>query len=280
MIKENGDLGHQVRHLTFLIETGEQKNLDDDNAEDTDAIITNKLVTFRNVEEMQLRNQELLKAVRSLTEDLKSYEEEKASSTLEIEIQALTKSRQVMQADLKQMKALYESARAERDMLKNTPRNRSPTQNRVRDPSPSTDESMWRDKIKEETQRFDDFRAELENDRKVLREELKIERQISADHSNKINILEFKLSDAKSAISLLESAKTALNHEAEQLRLRVTTLSVQETEFTNRLTAADTELMQLKSKHEKVREEIIHAHALTELLRVRRFPLILAHQLI
>ena len=74
------DMGRQIQTLLQEIEesNGNVPRVTESNLMDSERIISDRLVVFKNIEELQIRNQELLRVVRVLSEEKERIEKEKA----------------------------------------------------------------------------------------------------------------------------------------------------------------------------------------------------------
>lgn len=122
--KENSDLAKQVRVLLREIEQRQQEEQEESTGLElnADQIISERLLTFKNIDELQMRNQELLKALRHLSLEKEEDSEMKSKfDMLTEELQELKEMReQESEALLKQRneyKELYERVMEENKKL-------------------------------------------------------------------------------------------------------------------------------------------------------------------
>lgn len=120
------DLGRQIQTLLGEMEgVGEEKStgLDhhDEQVVDAGQIIEERLLVFRNVQELQVRNQELLKVVRELSQQQETLELERLQK-VEVEMRAALEANVAELADLREQRqkqaSLVESLIRQRDMLR------------------------------------------------------------------------------------------------------------------------------------------------------------------
>lgn len=107
--KQATDLGRQVRHLVREVEELRgNRRMDDGPADEAvtssdgsaDSVITRHLVTFRDVEELQRRNVELLNALREVTE----RQEEEERSALSEKTAGIERALEKALAEVEQMR--------------------------------------------------------------------------------------------------------------------------------------------------------------------------------
>ncbi len=88
---------------------------------DSDHVISERLVVFRNIQELQLRNQELLRVVRELSQQQEAVEVEKlctAEAELRKRLEETSNELEEMCEARRRQTALVESLVRQRDMLR------------------------------------------------------------------------------------------------------------------------------------------------------------------
>ncbi|XP_064626009.1 nucleoprotein TPR-like [Lineus longissimus] len=208
------DLGLQVRMLVKELEEArgtcvstsqDVANVSVGEVSSSSNLITEKLVTFRSIEELQEQNQKLLQVVRELSE--KREEEDKM--TVDAKTSELKKELDVALEELNDIRAartrqaeMVESIVRQRDMYRvllaqtsttpipsspfqtSTPARRAPASPAVQSDSPATDK-----RLKEATSAIKDLQEELAtykkeraNNEKLLNDQLDKTRQELSDH--------------------------------------------------------------------------------------------------
>lgn len=89
---------------------------------DTDRLISDRLVMFSSINELQVKNAELLRIVRALASKLEAEEQEKQLQLKNFELDAITEATEAietLQEDITHLKARLAACERERDMYKN-----------------------------------------------------------------------------------------------------------------------------------------------------------------
>lgn len=119
---EVGDLSHQVQSLLQEIdENAHGSYVPEQPGQDSNSVITGRLVSFKNIQELQIRNQELLRVVRQLSADQESDELERArlaDAATTAKLDAAHKELQELREARQRQTIMVESIVRQRDMLK------------------------------------------------------------------------------------------------------------------------------------------------------------------
>lgn len=113
LIRQRSDLAHQVQYLLIQVEIKDDANgpltseenafikrivMSDDNSMDSDSqkVISQRLLTFHNITELQSKNMELLDSMRTLADKLEKEELEKKSYTRKVENNAVQEAKEAI----------------------------------------------------------------------------------------------------------------------------------------------------------------------------------------
>lgn len=127
-----GDLGKQVQHLLRTMELGgeeiEQQETDSaslvtavSNIMDANQVINERLVVFRNIQELQVRNQELLRVVRELSSQAETAEVDRlkaADMDMRARLGEMARELEELREVRQKQTTLVESLIRQRDMLR------------------------------------------------------------------------------------------------------------------------------------------------------------------
>ena len=128
--KQLSDLGMQVRHLTRQIARHSNPNLPEDDDDepglvpdqtDTDQLITDQLLLFKNLYQLQQQNQKLLRITRELASKMETEEREYMDSVKDLESKAITEAHEVigkLKVEVERQRLKMETYIRERDMLR------------------------------------------------------------------------------------------------------------------------------------------------------------------
>lgn len=123
------DLGAQVQHLLRTMESsgsvpdvgGRLGEGDGDGIVDADQVISERLVVFRNIQELQVRNQELVRVVRELSSQQEMSEIERlrtADNEMRAKLGEMSRELDELRETRQKQTALVESLVRQRDMLR------------------------------------------------------------------------------------------------------------------------------------------------------------------
>lgn len=119
---EVADLSHQVQSLLQEVDEGAHGSyVPEQPGRDSDSVITGRLVSFRSIQELQVRNQELLRVVRQLSAEQESDELERArlaDAATKAKLDAAHKELQELREARQRQAIMVESIVRQRDMLK------------------------------------------------------------------------------------------------------------------------------------------------------------------
>lgn len=241
----------------------------------TDKLISQRLVLFKNISELQEKNQEQLKIIRQLGAQMESEEalaaKNKAAQDHE-EVQRLQAKVESYKDELKSLIARSESYIKERDMFRRMLQHRGQIpnnsdlaslfgqsiqsqQNTLSAPNEpndnkNTDLSMA---IRNLQSQYDQYREEQTIDRKTLREQVARLSQEKSELQAQISKIKSQLTLATDRFDLLNSNYTMLSNENKELQKRTQILSE---------TAAKQDM-----RTQQVAEDLIEAKGLLESMR-------------
>ncbi len=185
------DSGRQVQALLQEIAVRDDPSLDSvdfnmsaGTLEDTDSdqVITNHLVLFKSLPQLQQQNQRLLKTARGLAAQWEKRQADIEADWRKEETQALTEASEAvkdMEEELRRQKVLSLAHQRERDMYRNLlarqgrdPSTQSATVAFSADPSADDNYTDYRRLLEEQQSLFETFKSEMGIDSAKLKEDL------------------------------------------------------------------------------------------------------------
>jgi nucleoprotein TPR len=148
---------------------------------DTDIVISERLTTFRNIEELHQQNQNLLRVVRQLGDRMEKEEKEHQTRMENLESSAILNATQMideLQAELRSVRIQREGLLRENDILKGSSI-RQPTPHEDKTPSPQNNKCTTppihinQDNLRVLEKNFEIYRRETSADMQELNEEIK-----------------------------------------------------------------------------------------------------------
>uniref|UniRef100_A0A336LSK8 Nucleoprotein TPR n=1 Tax=Culicoides sonorensis TaxID=179676 RepID=A0A336LSK8_CULSO len=296
---ERGDLSRQVCHLLYkLEEIGNQSLLESGNEVTTDMtsneVITKKLVTFSNIEELQETNTKLLLLVRDLSSKLEEMEESLNSDSnqkFEAKINMYTKKIEEMRNSQEFQTQMIESCMKQRDRYKelymeSLKRTSCSSENDVelvsctikkqKDDTQINEvvknlEDMINQKnqeIEELKQSYEKYKTEKSVNEKIINDQLENMRIELRDQTSKnykiASVIEFKTEQLKINNKTIEMYKRQIasleernkNYEITISRHEISlkTLTEDIVKMQNKLTSTEINLEQLKYENQNLRE--------------------------
>eukprot|EP00842_Homolaphlyctis_polyrhiza_P006575 jgi/Hompol1/6919/HPOL_000686-RA len=131
LVQETRDLGRQVQALIRQVELArsgygsgpsfDESPRDNLNGLDADTVISERLVVFRNIEELQTHNQQMRKALRDMTRNMEQLAAQQAKTntsadkTISAELDDTRRKLEIMQEELRQASLQLETVTNERD---------------------------------------------------------------------------------------------------------------------------------------------------------------------
>jgi nucleoprotein TPR len=251
-----------------------------ENMTDTGRFIAERLVLFRDVSELQEKNQQMLRLVQTLGDKLEGEEaQEKERQTQEFrnENEALRSEIERLKRELSTTVTTIDSYMKERDMFRRMLQHRgqlpadgdlqtmfgqsvppqTPSRNGqggMEPPTPRARDVEDLNKLLKEQQKFfDDFRNESAEDRKMLKE------QVDALAREK-STLDIELAKAKSQLTLADERYSMLQSTLERMRSENNELQKRGHELSEQITRQDLRVQQ-------VVEELAESKSMTDSLR-------------
>ena len=214
---------------------------------DSDALISERLVVFRNIEELQNQNQTLRRTVRSLSKKMEEFEAEKTDK--EIHLQEMNEAKRVIESLSEQvrMQSLkLDTFVRERDQWKKIAEGRassaSPPKEKIMSPSfRSSSPAMGMETIElqktiqSQLQELDMFKRESNTNIKMLKEQLE---SIQADKMN----VSIELARATSQLSWQEERYNLMVGNLELQTKEVVVLREKLSILTNNLTRQESKM--------------------------------------
>ncbi|KIV97897.1 hypothetical protein PV10_01597 [Exophiala mesophila] len=284
------DLGSQIRHLmieqhvrergeTLTREDYEQleaqasQALADDLADlsETQQVINQRLIIFRNITELQQQNESQLKTIRNLVKQLESNEakeKDQQHHALQQDVEHLRQQVSTLKDELKSQLAQSNSFAKERDILRSMLTKRGLLKDGVqpadfsrslpvpRGESPAVSGSGDADYgklLKELQQHFDTYRREASTDHTSLK--------------TQVDDLTRKNSTLQADISRTVGQLTAANQRYEMLQANYNSLKTENSEIQKRSWSSMEMAAKQELKTQQVAEELVEARGLVDSLR-------------
>ena len=282
------DLGAQIQMLLFNMHCRE-KGLDElsieetlhlqklergqveGNAENINGMILQRLVVFKDIQELQEKNEKLLQVTHELGQNMES-EEAIAAKNQAVEDHKerirLQEELEVFRDTLRGFKIKTESITKERDMFRRIVESRASADEiasalghpprdgvlaSIENNSPMNADSDYATLLEDIRKEFDDYRKEQTTDRKTLKEQIE---KLSADRNrlqSEVSRISSQLSLASERFDMLKSNYAALENENKELQKRNNALSE---------SAAKQDI-----RTQNVAEELVEARAMVESMR-------------
>ncbi|KAJ3571709.1 hypothetical protein NPX13_g5285 [Xylaria arbuscula] len=282
------DLGAQIQMLLFNMHCRE-KGLDElsieetlhlqklergqveGNAENINGMILQRLVVFKDIQELQEKNEKLLQVTHELGQNMES-EEAIAAKNQAVEDHKerirLQEELEVFRDTLRGFKIKTESITKERDMFRRIVESRASADEiasalghpprdgvlaSIENNTPMNADGDYATLLEDIRKEFDDYRKEQTTDRKTLKEQIK---KLSADRNrlqSEVSRITSQLSLASERFDMLKSNYSALENENKELQKRNNALSE---------SAAKQDI-----RTQNVAEELVEARAMVESMR-------------
>lgn len=284
------DLGTQIRFLLIeqhvkeygasmtredfdQLETQANQAVTDDmaNLSETQQVINQRLIVFKNITELQQLNEDQLKTIRNLVTELESNEakeKEIQNHALQQELESARQNIATYKDELKSQMIQSKSFAKERDMLRNMlirrghlPAGIHPTDFSKSLPIPAAEspaasvagESDYAKLLKDVQHHFDSFRQESSADRTTLK--------------TQVDELSRKNSQLQTEISRTVGQLTAANQRYEMLQSNYNSLKTENGEIQKRSWSAMENATRQELKTQQVAEELVEARGLLDSLR-------------
>lgn len=285
--KQVNDLSRQVQHLLIqnkLVSdtanpltadeyAGLQKILQGDNTPnqtDTDKIISQRLVLFKNTVELQKQNANLLKVTRELGLRMENKEKEAAQKVEEIESSVITEAKETivsLQQDVDSLNAKIEGLQRERDMFRRIVSTKADDGISRLDNIENTAEGSANTQIQhlikqnnELSARAKDLETQLSNIRCETSETVKSIDAKNAELTAERADLQIKLAKTESRLELAEERQKNSNSNLEIIRS-------ENEDFKKRTNSLQTTISTQDLRIQKLAEDLLVANSATENIR-------------
>lgn len=270
-IKENGDSMTREDFDQLEAQANQAMTEDMANLSETQQVINQRLIVFKNVIELQRQNEDQLKTIRNLVTELESNEakeKEIQNHALQQELEDARQNIATYKDELKSQMAQSKSFAKERDMLRNMlirrghlPGGVQPTDFSKSLPIPAAEspaasvagESDYAKLLKDVQHHFDSFRQESSADRTTLK--------------TQVDELSRKNSQLQTEISRTVGQLTAANQRYEMLQSNYNSLKTENGEIQKRSWSAMENATKQELKTQQVAEELVEARGLLDSLR-------------
>jgi nucleoprotein TPR len=267
----NGDLTEDERRVMQEMNDAYEAGVD---YTDTDKIISQRLIIFHNIVELQQQNQNLLRVTRQLGEKMEQDEREYQSKVENLESEALDKATQVidrLRDELKSNRIKMDSIIRERDMFRQTLSGRGTvheTQTTDAGSQPVVPSAEQQNLLRELQAQFDAYRNEAATDQRTLNDQI---RSLTAQSSEAlINAAKYKsqMELANERYKILQGNMEMVKQESEELRKRIGRMQEQQARQDVKVQQAAEELVDVRAFVESLRTENVNLKAEKTLFRV------------
>lgn len=276
------DLSRQVQRLLFEIEEQGFRSNPLTEAEVTalnrllnqrtsgssavDNLISERLILFKNLQELQQQNEQHLRITRQLGAKMEREEEANRKRLEDLESSALTEANAIisrLNTETRSMQVRMESYVRERDMFR-----RMLTQNTTNESSSSQPEMPFMNisetsgtKLQEIQDQFETFKTETATDRQTLTQQLAAAVKDRNDLALQVARISSQLSFTEEKHKMLIGSVDMMRREVEESRKRMTQLQELSTDQDRRAQHIADELIDNKSSLESLRSETAHLKA-------------------
>ena len=268
----NGDLTAEESRIMQQMNEAYEAGLD---FTDTDKIISQRLIIFHNIVELQQQNQNLLRVTRQLGEKMERDEKDYHSKMENLESEALNKATEVinqLRDELKSMRTKMESYIRERDMFRRMASGKAQGASEMQlDPvsSPPLPPSEEHQNMLRELQvQFDTYRNEAATDQRTLNDQI---RTLTAERSEAmISAAKYKsqMELANERYKILQGNMEMVKQESEELRKRIQRMQEQQARQDLKVQQAAEELVDVRGFVESLKTENANLKAEKTLLKV------------
>ena len=280
------DLGRQIGQLLFLQEiqnsdmSGEELEVLRQISEhadeglglsDTDILINERLTIFKNIQELQSQNQNLLKVTRELGQRLEREEKETRKRMGDLESSAVDEARNVidnLREELKASKVKAESFMRERDMFRRmmlTSREGDFNVSRAAQEEPQENPVDYSNLLRDLQVQFDAYRNETAVDNRTLNDQIK---KLAGENSK----LQIQVARDSSQLELSSERQKIVSDTMEMMRKENDDLRSRNTKLHETVAKQDTRTQQvviesvdLTSTNESLRAELSNLKSEKEL---------------
>ncbi|KAF8340345.1 uncharacterized protein EI90DRAFT_3035253 [Cantharellus anzutake] len=280
--RQLSDLGRQVQALLREVSVHEDPSLGgvgfdlpEDTIEDTDSdqVITNHLVLFKSLPQLQQQNQRLLKTARGLAAQWEKRQADIETEWCKEETQALAEASEAvkeMEEELQRQKVLSAAHQRERDMYRNllTRQGRDPGAGSSTEATSAPagtgegDSSGYRRLLEEQQSLFEAFKTEMGVDSTKLKEDLaRAQRdlgQLSAQLAKanaQIDFLQERIKIAQNSAELQSQENTNLQKRNQQLQETVGKTEIRSYHVSEELRDVKVTMERLRSENASLQAE-------------------------
>jgi nucleoprotein TPR len=268
----NGDLTAEENQMMQQMNEAYESGLD---FTDTDKIISERLVIFNNIVELEQQNQNLLRVTRQLGDKMEHDEKEYQSKMENLESEALNKATEMinqLRDELKSMRTKMESYIRERDMFRRMATGKVPpgtpdNQLMVAPSTPGPSEEQ-QNLLRELQLQFDTYRNEASTDQRTLNDQI---RTLNAERAEAlINAAKYKsqMELANERYKILQGNMEMVKQESDELRRRVQRMQEQQAKQDVKVQQAAEELIDVRGFVESLRTENANLKAEKTLFKV------------
>ena len=252
--QENEDLSRQI--VAIMVEQhgiGESGEFEYSASTDSEAVINEKLVIAKNVEELHQQNKKLLMVVRELTAKQEELENELEASKDNTTAEELMEARQViegLQESQRNFENRIDACLKERDMWKRMAEKGGATENviqlqKVIDPTINSELEI---KYRELQKDFDIYRKEMETNQEILNNNLENARKNVSD-------IRTTLAKKESQIDYIKEQNLLNKTECEKLRSEASSLREQNSHLSGIITAHEQNISEMTNQLAGLKEE-------------------------
>jgi len=270
----NGELTAEENQVMQQMNDAYEAGLD---FTDTDKIISQRLIIFHNIVDLQQQNQNLLRVTRQLGDKMERDEREYQLRMENLESEALNKATEVinqLKDELKSMRTKTESYIRERDMFRRMASGKIPpgTDSQLAITSSQSGPTEEQHNVLRELQlQFDAYRNEAATDQRTLNDQI---RTLTAERSEAlINAAKYKsqMELANERYKILQGNMEMVKQESEELRKRTQRMQEQQAKQDIKVQQAAEELVDVRGFMEGLRTENANLKAEKTLFKVFKF---------
>ncbi|EPS42735.1 hypothetical protein H072_3269 [Dactylellina haptotyla CBS 200.50] len=245
---------------------------------DTDRLISERLVVFSNIKELQEQNAELLRATRAVGKQLEDHEEQmrmEAEGEKARELQEMQQTLESMRDEIRSLEKRAETFVRERDMFRRMLQHRNqlpaemqadnektPMRQSVREAeAESGDKQDYGQLLRELQQSFDQYKMEAATDQKTLREQAVALQNEKNDLQIQLTRLNGQLELATSRYEMLSGNITMMSNENRELHKRNQELSDLHAKLDLRSQQIEQEFVENRSMLDSIRNDNVKLKA-------------------
>ncbi|EGX50968.1 hypothetical protein AOL_s00054g704 [Orbilia oligospora ATCC 24927] len=244
---------------------------------DTDRLISERLVVFANIKELQEQNSELLRAARAVGKQLEDHEVQmrmEAEGAKTRELQEMQQTLDGMRDEIRSLEKRAETFVRERDMFRRMlqHRNQLPAEMQAdnetnalrqstRTEPETTDKTDYGQLLRELQQSFDQYKMEASTDQKTLREQANVVQNEKNELQIQLTRINGQLELAASRYEMLGGNLEMMNSENRELRKRNQELSDLHAKLDLRSQQIEQELVENRSILDSVRNDNVKLKA-------------------